>query len=108
MTVNFSAGETPLVDLVAETEGLYRETAEGLAQALRRIREGHFDEAKVVDKTIRDLKTALQWVMDERNRVEKLRKDVAGAVGAGALDFGAARDEIGRRLARFRDAGNSG
>lgn len=108
MTITFSAGETPPVDLLAETEGLYRETAEGLVLTLRRLREGQIDEAKVAAQTVRDLKAALQWVMDERNRVEKLRRDVAGSVGTGEFDLGAARDEIGRRLARLRDAGSSG
>ena len=56
-------------------------------------------------QAVRDLKTAFQLVMDERTRVEKLRKQVAGVVGDLRLDFDAARDEIGRRLARLRDAG---
>jgi hypothetical protein len=47
-------------------------------------------------------------VMDERARVEKLRKQIAGVVGDHALDFDAARTEIGRRLACLRDAGGGG
>jgi hypothetical protein len=50
---------------------------------------------------------ALQMVMDERTRVEKLRKNVAGVVRDYAIDFDAARDEIGRRLACLREAGGS-
>ena len=54
--------------------------------------------------SVRDLKAAFFLVMDERAKLDKLRKQVAGTVGTGQLDLHAARDEIGRRLARLRDA----
>jgi hypothetical protein len=104
MTIHFSTGEAPQVDLLAATEQLFHETAQELARALIAIRAGHFDEVKGASQTVRDLKAAFQMVMDERARFDKLRKQVAGSVGAGELDLGAARDEIGRRLARLRDA----
>lgn len=99
--------EDGAVDLLAATEGLYRDTAEELVRALQKIRAGQFDEAKAATQVVRDLKAALQFVMDERTRVEKLGRHVAGAVG-GELDFAAARDEIGRRLACLRAAGGGG
>lgn len=94
--------------MLAATEGLYREAAEELIRAVSRIREGQIDEVKAATQAVKDLKTAFQLVMDERTRVDKLRKQVAGTVGAGVLDFEAARAEIGRRLARLRDAGGGG
>ena len=94
--------------LLRATEGLYRETAEDLARVMKALRSGKTDDAKAAAQAVRDLKTAFQLVMDERTRVDKLRKQIAGVVHDYALDFDAARDEIGRRLARLRDAGNGG
>jgi len=105
MTIKFSAGEEPPVDLLAATLELYRETAEDLVRAIRAVKSGRFDDAKIAGQAVRDLKTVLQMVMEERTRVEKLAKQIAGAVGAGSLDLHGARDEIGRRLACLRDAG---
>ena len=103
-----TGGSEPRLDLLAETEALYRETAEDLLLALKGLREGQVDEVKSAVQAVKDLKAALQMVMDERTRVDKLRKQVAGIGGGGALDFDAARDEIGRRLARLREAGGGG
>lgn len=104
MKMDFGFGEASQVDLLAETEKLYREVAEELAVARDRIGAGDLGEVGNAVKAVKDLRTAFQMVMDERTRVEKLRKQVGGVV-AGTLDLGAARDEIGRRLARLRDAG---
>ncbi len=108
MTENFSTGDEAPVDLLAATEDLYREAAEDLARARRGLRKGKIDEAKLAVQAVKDLKLAFQMVMDERARVEKLRKQIAGVVGDHALDFDAARTEIGRRLACLRDAGGGG
>ena len=105
MTISFTEDAPAPVDLVAATEGLYRETAEGLWSAMEKVRAGQTDEVKAVTQAVKDLKAAFLLAMEERNKVEKLRKQVAGDVGTGALDFDAARIEIGRRLARLRDAG---
>ena len=104
MTIHFSTGEAPPVDLLAATEQLYQETAQELARALIAIRAGQFDEVKGAGQSVRDLKAAFQMVMDERGRFDKLRKQAVGSVGPGELDLGAARDEVGRRLARLRGA----
>ncbi|KEO59210.1 hypothetical protein [Thioclava indica] len=94
------------VDLLDLTEALYRDVAEELASALQGVRRGEVTEAKAAVSAVKDLRTAFQLVMEERTRVEKLRKQIAGvATGReGALDFDLARAEIGRRLARLRDA----
>jgi len=106
MDMGFNGGDdAPPVDLLEETEELYREVAGELAQAMRGVRRGALTEAKAAVQAVKDLRTAFQMVMEERGRVEKLRKQVA-AVGAGTeLDLAAARIEIGRRLACLRDAG---
>ena len=105
MTIHFSTGEAPPVDLLAATEQLYHETAQELARALMAIRDGRLDEIKATVQVVRDLKAAFQMVMDERGRFDKVSKQVAGSIGSGTLDLDAARDEVGRRLARLRDAG---
>ena len=96
-------------EVLAATEVLFREAALALAQALTRLRAGEMDEAKAALQAAKDLKAALQMVMDERTRLEKLRKQIAGGgggSGGGAhFDLAAARAEIGRRLARLREAG---
>jgi hypothetical protein len=80
-----------------------------LTAATERLRQGELGEVKTAMQAVKDLRAAFQMVMDERTRVDKLRKQVAGvAGGAGELDFAAARSEIGRRLARLRDAGAGG
>lgn len=104
-----TAGETEPEALLRASEELYRDIALELAQATQRLREGELGEVKAAVKAVKDLREAFQIVMDERTRVDKLRKQVAGvAGGAGELDFAAARAEIGRRLARLRDAGGGG
>lgn len=107
MTIKFSVGDEPPVDLLAATEQLYQSTAEDLVRALNAIKAGQIDEAKAAAQAVRDLRAAFQMVMDERGRVDKLRKQVAGAVGTGELNLHAARDEIGRRLACLRHAAGS-
>lgn len=103
--MNFSSDEETEVALLTEVETLFRVTALELVTAVNAIKGGNLEDAKAAASAVRDLKAALILVMDERGKVEKLRKQVAGAVGTGALDLSAARDEIGRRLALLRDAG---
>ncbi|WP_128253807.1 hypothetical protein [Falsirhodobacter deserti] len=105
MKVDLSVGEASQVDLLAETERLYREVAEELALATRRVSDGDLGEVANTVRAAKDLRAAFQMVMDERTRVEKLRKQVAGVVNDYAFDLDAARDEIGRRLACLRGAG---
>lgn len=63
---------------------------------------------KEAGQRIRDLSKAVQTALDERVKLEKLRKQRAGIVHEYALDFDAARDEIGRRMARLRAVADSG
>ena len=110
MTVKFSAGDAPHVDappvdVLALTEKLLMQAAEALVRTIDKIEAGGFGEIKAAIEAVKDLKSAFQTSLDERVRVEKLRKHVTGTIGADALDLHAARDEIGRRLACLRDAG---
>jgi HEPN domain-containing protein len=105
MTCDLPSDEPRPVDLLAATEELYRQAAEDLVLAQRKLRQGSVDEVKAAAQAVKDLKAAFQLVMDERTRIETLRKKVAGVVHDYAIDFDAARAEVGRRLACLRDAG---
>jgi hypothetical protein len=93
-------------DILAVAEAMYREAAVELHRTIDAIRGGAFGEVKSAQTAIRDLRATASQVLEERSRIDKLRKHVAGQVGpAGAIDFDAARAEIGRRLACLRDRG---
>ena len=84
---------------------LYTTAAEIFTLLLREVKEEKKDNARELMTYARDIKDALKLVLNERAAVDKLRKDLGGPDGDRALDFDAARDEIGRRLACLRDAG---
>ena len=105
MSINFSAGDEAPVNVLSTTEGTLKWAAEQLSRLIDSISAGNLDEARVVPKAVRDVNQALQAVVIGANNAEKLCKQAGGAVGTAAIDFHAARDEIGRRLARLRDAG---
>jgi len=105
MDIDDGAGRPAGEDLLAEAEELFRSSAELLAARLKALREGRFDGLKETAQATRDLRAALQLALEERTRLEKLRRHDAGG-GGGALDLAAARDEIGRRLACLRGAGD--
>ena len=70
--------------------------------------EENTEVSKAAAGCVRDLGKAMQTIFGERATLEKLRKHNAGIVHDYALDFDAARDEIGRRMDRLRSAGDSG
>ena len=104
MSINFSAGEDAPVDVLATTETALVEAAEELARLIDRIKNGKFQEARATPEAVKGLQRALEVVVIGKRDVEKLCKQATGTVGTTSLDFLAARDEIGRRLARLRDA----
>ena len=103
MDIDDTAARAAGQDLLAEAEELFRTSAELLAARLRALREGRVEGLKETAQATRDLRAALQLALEERTRLEKLRRQDDGG-GAGALDLAAARDEIGRRLACLRGA----
>ena len=108
MTIKFGAGNATPIDLLAFSEQLYHDVANDLARTLLAVQAGELANLKPATQMVRELKEALKYVMDERTRVDKLRQQTAGVIATGTLDFDAARDEIGRRLACLRDAGSGG
>ncbi len=108
MTIQFGAGDKPPVDLLAFSEGLFKNVADELARTLEAVQAGELVSLKPATQMVKELKEAFKHIMDERKRIDSVRQQTAGVVAPGALDFDAARDEIGRRLACLRDAGGGG
>lgn len=77
-----------------------------LASAIEDVEAGRLDMVTESKRTLDNLTAFVRLYMEERNKVDKLRKTTAGAVGASDLDFATARDEICRRLALLRAAGD--
>jgi hypothetical protein len=106
--VTMGEGATP-EDILAATECFYREALMELYRTITALRAGEFSEVKSAQTAIRDLRATALQVLEERGKVDKLRKQIVGHVGAGGeLDLAGARAEIGRRLACLRDAGGNG
>lgn len=106
MTMNFLGADGRLAELLDATEEMFRDAGTELARAVRAAKSGEASDAKSALQAARDLKAAFQLVMDERTKIEKLRKETAAVIGEEILDLDAARDEIGSRLARLRNAGS--
>lgn len=130
------AGNSPQDAAICEAfdiaDGLFREAAADFTHLRKRLRDAGLattmagasantsrktggktktgddirDGLKEAVRLARELRSATQLMLEERNRIDRFRKEIAGGVGGGgALDLDAARDEIGRRLACLRRAG---
>ncbi len=102
--------------LADRTGRFFELAAVRMAEAIEQLESGRPADMQAAQRAIRALRLALWTLVDERTRVEKLRNKVAGLVADGeggsgrgrGLDLDAARDEIGRRLAGLRAAGDGG
>jgi hypothetical protein len=106
MFMRISGEEIDSSDEMVGVRELVNDIADELGETLRRLRAGDTGDAKEMAKQLRDMRAVYQLAVEERARIAKLRKDDAGIVYDYALDFDAARDEICRRLACLRDAGD--
>jgi hypothetical protein len=109
MTMMFSGDVPKPEDVLGSAERFYGMAVMELERTIDAIKAGEFNEVKAAQTAIRDLRATAVAVLQERGKVDQLRKQIAGHVGAGgALDLDEARAEIGRRLACLRGAGGSG
>ena len=99
------ADEPDPKSMISATETLYQDLAEEIVQALAKLKAGEWDP-KGTTHSVKEMRSTLRLVLEERMKIAELGKRGAGAAYDYALDFDAARAEIGRRLARLRDAGN--
>lgn len=95
-------------EILAVTERHFQRLLEMVDGVAEKVRQGDHAAVKDLQGLARDLHRSSQTLFDERAKVDKLRKQIAGVVHDYALDFDTARVEIGRRLACLRDAGGSG
>ena len=96
--------DSPPEVLISEALTLYATAAGVFSLVIDEAAKGKLKNPKDAAAYAREYNLALQTFLSERAKVEKLRKDTEGIVHDYALDFDAARDEIGRRLACLRDA----
>ncbi len=93
-------------ECLAVAEELFREAGLALAELTKKIRKHELDDARKAKAALSEVVSAYQIAMKERNRVAEDRRKGRGIAGEYAIDFDAARDEIGRRLACLRAAGD--
>jgi hypothetical protein len=104
MTMNFLFGDGPLAELLTALDEMYRDAGLELARTVKAAKSLDPVDAKAALAAAKDLKAAFQLVMEERTKIDRIRRETAGIIGEDILDLDAARDEIGGRLARLRNA----
>ncbi len=70
-------------------------------QALDDVEAGETAALSDIPKYLTELRKAMQTAMDERKRLDE-QKRKEGQLGAGEIDFEAARNEVLDRLARLK------
>ena len=99
-------GSSEEILLIAEKQ--FDRMLRRVEEIISTLDEENTEASKAAAGCVRDLSKAMHTAFGERANLEKLRKHNAGIVHDYALDFDSARNEIGRRMARLRDAGDSG
>lgn len=89
-------------DPVETTLALLGETAEAVRLLMDQVKAGKFGRLDDLVKEQVALRRALAAAIHERQQAERLRREGGFGEGEHTLDLGAARAEIGRRLARLR------
>jgi hypothetical protein len=79
-----------------------------LDKLVDQLDDGDLGDVAEAGKLLKDLKGALSSAIAERERLEKEQRQNAGIVHDYALDFDAAKLEIGRRLACLGATGSEG
>ena len=109
MTINAPLGDDGNPeDILLIAENHFGRMLRRAEELIKMLNEEGTEVSKEAALRIRDLGKAMQSTLEERSRLEKLRKHTAGIVHDYALDFDAARDEIGRRMDRLRSAESAG
>ena len=96
-------------NIMSEAQQHFQRTSKALNSLLDQLEAERFDHVAETKTLIRDLKAAMGPALAERERLESEKRKEAGIGEAGyALDFAAARLEVGRRLACLRAARSEG
>lgn len=98
------AVEEILVAAIAE----YEQSVGDLRELLSRAKRENGLVQQSSREVLRQVHGAIRVALQERGRLEEYRKKDGDVGGGRELDLCAARDEVGRRLARLRAAGGAG
>jgi len=88
---------------LAVVQDLFEQAVLGMNELSHKIRAQEVVPERDIKTVATQLGNATNSLIKERDRVVELRKKSAGVAGDYAIDFDAARAEIGRRLACLRD-----
>ena len=109
MTDMTPMGEEPdpqrMLEIALQT---FERAITALNDRVQALEQGELVEPKELKRLTADAGQAFRTAFDERKKLEEYRKKEAGELRAHELDFEAARNEIGRRLARLRTTGDPG
>ena len=97
LTTSINALEGQLADMRQELEDLYH-----------RIKAGDLDELKSATKATAEIRQWLKIAIEAEAQLDKRKRHERGIAHGYAIDFDAARDEIGCRMDRLRRARCSG
>jgi hypothetical protein len=100
--------DEPAAEILAVAQRRYETAITEIDRALAAIKAGQFEDTSQLTKLLSELNKASNTAFEERAKVETRQRREAGIVHEYALDFDQARDEIGRRMARLRAAGDAG
>jgi hypothetical protein len=95
-----------LDESLAVAEELYMEAGLILGRLIHASKQDDPEAAPKLKGAIAEMSAGYKLAVQERNRVAEERRRQSGVVGDYAVDFDAARVEIGRRLACLRAAGD--
>ncbi|MCA8881872.1 MAG: hypothetical protein KDA73_18400 [Rhodobacteraceae bacterium] len=109
MTIIYPDGEEGAsAGIMSEAQQTYQRAQAALNKLVSELDDGELVHVGEAGRILKELKDALRTANQERERVESERRKQAGIAGEYAIDFDAARLEIGRRLACLRAAGGAG
>lgn len=90
-------------ELLVIADRLFEQAGQQLGDKLSNLKQD--DEAAVgLKAAVKEVADSWRTAMNERHRLADERRKERGLVGDYAIDMGAARDEIERRLAHLRAA----
>lgn len=95
-------------DVLSEAQQTYIRASRALNKLVDELDDGDIGRGDESVKLLDQFKRALNNALAEKERLENDRRKAAGIVNEYAIDFDAARSEIGRRLACLRAAGGAG
>ena len=95
-------------EVFSEAQQTFHRATRALNKLVDQLDVGELTNGGEAGRLLKELKQALQTALQERERLEQKARTDAGIVSDYAVDFDAARSEIGRRLACLRAAGSTG